>query len=76
MFYVRWDIYERYVVQEAIDPDVMESIGLVGENVSVASLFAEIPRYSSKSGQLQGLDVHRSKPKLLVSHRIAFPYYI
>ena len=37
-------------MQEAIDRDVMEDIGQVGENVSDEPLFDEIPGYSFNEG--------------------------
>ena len=50
MAYVKQEVQERYVVQEDFDPDVMESIGQVGDNVSGEALYTEIPGYSFNEG--------------------------
>jgi len=75
--YVRREVEERYLVDEAIDPECIEGFGHVEENCAGEPLFAEIPGYSfNEAGQLQGRAMSGSEPKLLVSQQSAFVYYM
>jgi len=75
MDYVRRDIEERKLVEEAIDPDCIEGFGHVEESCAGEPLFTEIPGYSfNKEGQLQGRAMSGSETKLLVSHQSVFIY--
>ena len=49
MDYVRREVYERSLVEEAIDPDGIEGYGHVEED-RVCHLFAEVPGYFSRKG--------------------------
>ena len=77
MDYVRWEVWERQLVEEAIDPDGIEGFGHIEEDLAWQLLFAEIPGYSfNEAGQLQGCAVSRSEPKLIVSHQTVLAYYM
>jgi len=77
MAYVRCEVRERLLVEEAIDPDGIEGFGHVKENCAVDPLFAEIHGHSfSEVGQLQQRAMSGSEPKLFVSHQCAFFYYM
>ena len=52
MDYVRREVEERQLVEEAIDPDRIEGFGHVEENCAGEPLFTEIPGYSfNEAGQ-------------------------
>ena len=54
MDFVRREIEERQLVEEAIDPGVIEGFGHVEENRAGEPLFAKIHDYSfNEAGQLQ-----------------------
>jgi len=75
MDFVRREVEECWLVQEAIDPDGIEDFGHVEENCAGELLFAEIPSYSfNEADQLQGRAMSGSEPKLLVSQQSAFVY--
>ena len=46
MDYVRREVEERQLVEEAIDPDGIEGFGHVEENCAGEPLFVEMPGYS------------------------------
>ena len=77
MDYIRREVEEHYLVEEAINPESIEDFGHVEKHCVGDPLFAEIPGYSfNEAGQLQGCAMCGSKPKLLVSHQSAFVYYM
>ena len=76
MDYVRLEVEEHSLVEEAIDPDGIEVLGHVEKNCAGKSL-VEIPGYSfNETNQLQGPGMSGYEPKMLVSHRYVFVSYI
>ena len=73
MDYVRREVEERQLVEEAVDLDGIEGFGHVEENSAGEPLFAEIPDYSfNDAGQLQRRVISGCESELLVSHQSAF----
>jgi len=79
MEYVRREVEERYLVEEAIDPNGIEGFGHVEESCVSEHLFAEISGYSFKeAGQLKdvlclGLNpncLSRSRPRSFATCKI------
>ena len=72
--YVRRVVEERYLVGEAVDPDVIEGFATFEETCAGEPLFEEISGYSfNEVDQVQGRTITGSKPKL---HQSAFAYYV
>ena len=77
MDYVRRDVQECQLVEEAIDPDGMEGFGHVKEDCACQPLFAKVPGYPfNETGQLQLSAVSASKPKLLIPLQTAHAYFM
>jgi len=77
MDYEGREVEECHLVQKAIDPDGIKGYGHVEENWTGEPLFAKIPGYSfNESGRLQRRAIIWSEPKVLVSQKSAFVYYM
>jgi hypothetical protein len=74
MDYVRLEVEEHSLVEEAIDPDGIEVLGHVEKNCAGKSL-VEIFSFN-ETGQLQGPGMSGYEPKMLVSHPYVFVSYI
>ena len=77
MYKVRWEIEDGQLVEEAFDPNGIESFGHVQEHRACQSPHAEIPGYSfNEAGQLQVRAMSGSKPRLFVPQQPTLAYFI